>query len=163
MTLTAPEPLERRHAIASFDSGVPILDDWLKRRALANEASGASRTYVVPETEGVAGYYSLAAAAIALSDASGSLRRNMPDPIPMVLLGRLAVSRARQNQGLGAALLLDAMQKAGLVSQRIGIRGVMVHALSEPAKAFYARHGFAASPKHPMTLVLSIERFSPSS
>lgn len=134
------------------------LNDWLKRRARANQVSGASRTYVVTDEEGrVAGYYCLASGALALVQAPGSVRRNMPDPIPMAILGRLAVDRGWQGQGLGAALLRDAVERTRAASNILGIRGLLVHALSDEAKAFYERYGFVASPERPMLLVMSLK------
>src|SRR5258707_7778339 len=94
-----PEKLSAEHDAAEFDSTEPLLDDWLRRRALHNEASGASRTYVVCAGRKVAGYYSLAAGAIAHTSAPGRIKRNMPDPIPVIVLGRLAVDKAWQGKG----------------------------------------------------------------
>ena len=87
MTLTAPQPINEQHEIGAFDSGVPLLDDWLKRRARANQASGASRTYVVCEEQRVVAYYALASGAVDIENASGRVRRNMPDPVPVAVLG----------------------------------------------------------------------------
>jgi GNAT superfamily N-acetyltransferase len=129
----------------------------LKRRAHANQVSGASRTYVVTSSNRVAGYYCLASGALALNSAPASLRRNMPDPIPVAILGRLAVDRAWQGQGLGVALLQDAVNRTGQAANILGIRGLLVHALSIEAKAFYEHHGFIASPTQPMTLILSLK------
>lgn len=110
--LQAPVPLGDTHVLDGFTCGVTSLDDWLKRQARANQALGASRTYVVAdETQRVMGYYCLASGALALNEAPTGLRRNMPDPIPMALLGRLAVDGAMQAQGLGAALLRDAVER----------------------------------------------------
>src|SRR3972149_8271102 len=107
--ISAPHPLTAGHALAAFDSGVPILDEWLKKRALANEASGASRTYVVIAGGRVIGYYALANGAVAAQQSTGKVRRNMPDPIPAMILGRLAVDRAYQQRGLGVGWLRDAV------------------------------------------------------
>ncbi|MCC7346204.1 MAG: GNAT family N-acetyltransferase, partial [Variibacter sp.] len=109
------------------------------------------------EGDRVLGYYALASGALAAIDAPGALRRNMPDPIPMAVLGRLAVDRSQQGRGLGVALLQDAVVRTAQAASIVGIRGVLVHALSEPAARFYERHGFVASPAHPMTLVLSLK------
>lgn len=157
MSLLPPAVLAGHHVTDGFDSGVQALDDWLKRRARANQVSGASRTYVVCDTDHrVRGYYALASGALALAEAPGGLRRNMPDPIPMAILGRLAVDRACQGQRLGAALLRDAVLRARQAATILGIRGVLVHAISDDARAFYAHHGFTAAPTQPMTLVLSL-------
>lgn len=133
------------------------MDDWLKRRARANQISGASRTYVVAQSGKVIAYYSLASGALALYEAPGSLKRNMPDPIPMAILGRLAVDQSWQGRGLGVALLRDAVERTQAASEILGIRGLLVHALSDQAKAFYEHYGFVASPVRPMTLVMSLK------
>ena len=140
-----------------FACGTPTLDDWLKRRARANQISGASRTYVAAEAGRVMGYYCLSPGALALNDAPGGLKRNMPDPIPMAILGRLAVDQSWQGRGLGVALLRDAVERTQTASAILGIRGLIVHALSDEAKAFYEHHGFVPSPARPMTLVMSLK------
>ncbi len=155
--LAAPTLLSAEHRLDEFASGTASLDDWLKRRARANQISGASRTYVVAEAGRVLGYYCLASGALALNDAPGGLKRNMPDPIPMAILGRLAVDQTWQGHGLGAALLCDAVERTRAAAAILGIRGLLVHALSDEAKAFYEYHGFVASPSRPMTLVMSLK------
>ncbi|PTM43133.1 GNAT family N-acetyltransferase [Bosea sp. 124] len=156
LTLRAPAPLADRHLLDAFDSGAPALDDWLKRRARANQAGGASRIYVVAEETGrVVAYYALASGALASAVATGRLRRNMPDPIPMAIIGRLAVDRGFQGQGLGVAILRDAVLRTRQAAAILGIRGILVHALSEDAKRFYECHGFRAGSASPMTLVMS--------
>jgi len=155
--LAAPTLLSAEHRLDEFASGTASLDDWLKRRARVNQLSGASRTYVVAEAGRVVGYYSLAPGALALTDAPGGLKRNMPDPIPMAILGRLAVDQTWQGQGLVAALLCDAVERTQAAAAILGIRGLLVHALSDEAKAFHESHGFVASPTRPMTLVMSLK------
>lgn len=155
--LSAPALLDPTHDLDLFQSGSDTLDTWLRRRALANQASGASRTYVVAEGRVVVGYYCLSSGALDLVDAPGSLRRNMPDPVPMAVLGRLAIDRSWQGKGLGVALLQDAVLRTGQAASIMGIRGLLVHAISAEAKVFYERHGFKASPSQPMTLVLSLK------
>lgn len=155
--LLAPEPLREGHRLDAFNSGEPALDDWLKRRARTNQTSGATRTYVVCEEDArVVGYYGLAFGALALSDAPGPIRRNMPDPIPIAILGRLAVDLTWQGRGLGVALLQDAVLRTRAAADILGLRGLVVHALSDAAKAFYEHHGFIASPTRSMLLVLSV-------
>ncbi len=107
--LTAPALLTAGHRIEEFNSGVASLDEWLKRRALPNQYSGASRTYVVTEAQKVLGYNCLASGALALNHAPAGIRRNMPDPVPLAILGRLAIDTAWQGKGLGVALLQDAV------------------------------------------------------
>ena len=154
--LSSPEPLSEHHQLATFDSGVPSLDDWLKRRAAQNQASGASRTFVTCDGNLVVGYFALASSAVAPAQAPGRFRRNMPDPIPVVVLGRLAVDNSQKGRGLGRALFQDAARRAIHAAEAIGIRGMMVHALSEDAKSFYLRLGLTVSPLDPMILMTTI-------
>lgn len=140
----------------NFACGINSLDDWLKQRALKNQASGASRTYVVCEGVQVFAYYALAASAVASELATGRLRRNMPDPIPVVVLGRLAIDQSLQRSGLGRALVRDASLRVIAAAQTIGVRGMLVHALSAQARAFYVRVGFDPSPLDEMTLMASV-------
>jgi GNAT superfamily N-acetyltransferase len=152
----APEHLVSQHDVAAFDSGVAALDDWLKRHAFANETAGGSRTYVACVGRRVVGYYALATGAVAPATATGRVRRNMPDPVPVMLLGRLAVDRAFQGRGIGEGLLRDAILRTLQAAELAGIRAMLVHAISEEAKRFYERHGFAESPIDPMTLMITI-------
>ena len=140
--LSAPAPLSADHELDQFNSGMPPLDDWLKRRARQNEAGGASRTYVIAEGRRVVGYYSLAAGSVLHAEATGRVRRNMPDPVPAALLGRLAIDQAWQGRGLGSALLRDAVLRVVGAAETIGVRALLVHAISEEAKAFYEHWGF---------------------
>ena len=156
MPLARPEPLSDLHELDDFISGVSSLDEWLRRRARANQVSGASRTFVVAERHKVVGYYALASGAIAVASSAGRFRRNMPDPIPVAVLGRLAVDRAQQGRGLGRALFRDCALRVAHAADTIGIRGIVVHAISEQAKAFYQALGFDASPAEPMTLMVTL-------
>jgi len=152
----APEHLTAAHDVSAFDSGVPALDDWLRKRALANEETGASRTYVVCAGGRVVGYYALASGGVAQAAAPGRVRRNMPDPIPVMILGRLAVDRAWRGRNLGASLLRDAVIRTLQAAEIGGIRAILVSAISEDAKRFYERHGFGVSPVDPMVLVITV-------
>jgi len=157
MQLNPPEPLTVSHRLDDFECGEAALDDWIKRKAVANQSSGASRTFVVTDEEGnVRGYYAMAAGAISHQLATGGVRRNMPDPVPVMVLARLAVDRRAQGLQLGAALLQDAVNRAVAVSQNAGVRALLVHALHEKAKQFYEHYGFQPSPTHPMTLMLRL-------
>ena len=159
MNLRAPESLSADHQLDAFACGEPVLDEWLKRRALGNQTSGASRTFVVTTSErDVMGYYALAAGAVAHRDATRSIRQNMPDPVPVMVLARLAVDVRAQGIKLGAALLQDALQRCVMVSQNMGVRAILVHALNERARQFYEHYGFKASPAHPMTLMLRLNQ-----
>jgi GNAT superfamily N-acetyltransferase len=153
----APQPLTPGHMLDAFDCGVASLDDWLKRRARRNEAEGASRTFVVCVGATVIGYYSLAAGSVLHTLATGKVRRNMPDPAPVILLGRLAVDRRWQGKGLAADLLADAVLRTIGAAQTIGVRAMLVHAISEDAKRFYEKHGFRPSQVEPMTLMITID------
>jgi GNAT superfamily N-acetyltransferase len=155
--LSAPEPLAATHLLDDFECGEPVLDEWLKRRAMNNQVTGASRTFVVVGEENrVRGFYALAAGAVSHVVATSSVRRNMPDPIPVMVLGRLAVDRRAQGIKLGAAMLQDAVNRAIAVSHHTGVRALLVHALHEKAKQFYEHYGFQVSPQHPMTLMLRL-------
>ncbi len=156
--LSSPILLATDHQFDDFACGVDSLDDWLKKRAYPNQLSGASRTYVVLEEEKVVGYYCLASGALELNDAPSQVRRNMPNPIPVAILGRLAIDKSFQGKGLGVALLQDATVRTAQAGGILGIRGLLVHALSIEAKAFYEHHGFVASPTQPTTLILSLKR-----
>ncbi len=155
--LSQPLPLNESHFIDQFECGEPTLDDWLRRRALANQASGASRSFVTCRGIEVVGYYALAAGGITSSEAPGRLRRNMPDPIPVMILGRLAIDRREQGKGLGALLLRDAVARTCRLAQDAGIAGMLVHAISEDAKLFYKHWGFVETPYNPMTLVARLK------
>lgn len=158
MALLAPAALAAEHDTSRFECGHPSLSDWLKRRASANQASGASRTFVVCDGDVVVGYYSLAAASIEHADVPAVLRRNMPDPIPALLLARLAVDSRYQGRGLGADLLHDAVLRSLNVAQSIGARAMLCHAIDEPAQHFYLRHGFRESPTQPLMALLDLAK-----
>jgi GNAT superfamily N-acetyltransferase len=151
-----PEKLSSEHDLAQFRCGEPTLDDWLRKRALQNEESGASRTYVACVGKRVVGYYALAAGAVAHAEAPGRVRRNMPDPVPVMVIGRLAVDQTTQGQALGPALLRDAVLRTVQAAEIAGIRAILVHAISERAKRFYEKWGFIVSPVEPMTLMITL-------
>lgn len=156
MPPSAPEPIADAHELAEFSSGILSLDDWLKRRARGNQASGATRTFVAAEGRRVVAYYAVASGAISLGGTLGRFRRNMPDPIPVAVLARLAVDRGWQRRGLGRALFRDCAERIIHAAGSIGIRGIVVHAISEQAKAFYLTLGFEPSPLDPMTLMVTL-------
>jgi len=157
LLLGAPQPLEATHLLDGFACGEASLGEWLKRRAMANQLSGASRTFVVADRDGrVYGYYAMAAGAVSHQMAESGVRRNMPDPVPVMVLARLAIDHCAQGVKLGAALLQDAVNRAVTVSQNAGVRALLVHALHDRAKQFYEHYGFQESPQHPMTLMLRL-------
>jgi GNAT superfamily N-acetyltransferase len=155
-SISPPEPLADVHQIADFDCGEASLDQWLKRRSRANQASSATRTYVVCDGDRVIGYYALASGAVTAATVPGRFRRNMPEPIPVVVLARLAVDRAYQGRALGRALFRDAARRVARAADAIGIRGIVVHAISEEAREFYLSLGFDPCPREPMTLVVTL-------
>lgn len=161
MPLRAPEPLNDRHLLDDFSSGALTLDGWLKRKARANQASGASRSYVLCRGERVVGFYALAAGSVSHDVAPRKLRQNMPDPIPVIVLGRLAVDASEQGNGLGRALLRDAVLRITAAADEVGIAAILVHALNDRAKAFYLEAGFAETAVEPMTLFLRIKDARP--
>jgi GNAT superfamily N-acetyltransferase len=155
--LTPPAPITSVHELADFDSGELSLDEWLKKRALKNHATGASRCFVLCAGASVIGYYSVSAGAIRHEAAPKAMRRNMPDPLPVILLGRLAVDRRYHNQGLGQSLLRDAMLRAVNVAGDAGVFAILVHTISDQARRFYLSRGFIESPLQPMTLLMTLE------
>jgi GNAT superfamily N-acetyltransferase len=154
--ISAPQPLADHHQLADFDSGEPSLDEWLKRRAARNQASGSSRTYVVCDDRAVIGFYCLAAGAIAHAEAPSALRRNRPDPLPVLVLGRLAIRKDHQQRGIGTALLRDAILRALQAAEIAGVTALLVQAISEQARRFYRSRGFIESPIKPMTMCLML-------
>jgi GNAT superfamily N-acetyltransferase len=156
VNLNAPAPLADHHQLGAFNSGIPALDDWLKRRARVNQVSGASRSFVLCTGDTVVGYYALASGAVNAAAAPGRFRRNMPEPIPVAVLGRLAVDHAFQGKGIGRALFRDAALRVMQAAETIGIRGLLVHAISEEASAFYLALGLSPSPLEPMTLMATL-------
>jgi GNAT superfamily N-acetyltransferase len=155
--LSAPAPLTTAHDVSTFDCGAPVLNDWLRYRALKNE-NRFSRTYVVCEGERVVAYVCISAGAVERAAASGKLRRNAPDAIPVSVIGRLAVDRRHAGKGLGGDLLADALRRIAVAAQSIGIAAVLVHAKDEAARRFYlGRAEFIEYPVDSRTLFLPIE------
>lgn len=156
LPLQPPVPLTSTHVVTDFDCGVDSLNEWLGKRAAKNQAIGASRTFVVTNGEIVVGYYCLCSAAIDRIELPKAKQRNMPDPIPAALIGRLAVDLRYQGQKIGLSLLQDAIYRIVAASQSIGVAYILVHALDDAAKRFYERNGFEAIPEQPLTLFLSV-------
>lgn len=156
--LDGPVLLTEAHDSSAFDSGEPVLDDWLRHRAWNNLLTAASRTYVVcPQGSlAIAGYFAVSMGQILAHETTGSMRRNMPKFIPAVVLGRLAIDRAWQGKGLGRALLADAVRRSQLASAEVSARLVIVHAITPAAEAFYLHHGFARLPVETPTLALDL-------
>jgi len=156
--ISTPEPFNRDHDTNQFDCGNETLNEWLTKQALKNQKSGASRTFVVCSDNRVIGYYAIASGSIERLIAPKAISRNMPDPIPVTVLGRLAIDLQFQGQHLGAALLKDAILRTLSVSRSIGIRAMLVHAISDDAKRFYLSYGFKESPINALTLMLSLQQ-----
>ncbi len=154
--MLSAQPLADHHLLAHFDSGEASLDDWLKRRAAKNQTNGSSRTYVVCDDNTMIGYYCLAAGAIGHAEAPPTKKRNRPDPMPVLVLGRLAIHKDHHQKGIGTALLNDAIRRAIQAAHIAGITALLVHAISEQARRFYLSRGFIESPVKPMTLCLML-------
>lgn len=155
--IRTPELLTTAHPVAAFTCGDESLDLWLKQRALRNQVSGASRVYVACDDVRAVGYYALATGGLVSAEATGAVRRNMPNPIPAMVLGRLAVDVEWQGRGFGADLLRDAVLRTMRVAGEVGVRVLLVHALNDRAARFYLRHGFEISPLRPQLLMLRIQ------
>lgn len=159
MAIRAPGPLDDEHRLDDFRCTSPDLAKWLTNRARKNHREGASRCFVVcDEHRNVIGYYALSAGAVSHELVPGSVRRNMPDPIPIAVLGRLAVHTDWVRQGIGRGLLKDAVQRTLQTSEQLGIRALLCHAIDAEAKTFYLRNGFIESPIDSMTVMLSLAR-----
>jgi GNAT superfamily N-acetyltransferase len=159
--LCPPEPLTSRHDVLRFANGVhPALDQWLRERARPSEGLSA-RTYVVCTTDEpnrVVGYFSISAAVEQRNALpSAKLRRSMPERVPLLLIGRLAVDAAWQGRGVGSALLRDALRRCLAASGIAGARGVVAHAIDDDAAGFYERHGFVRSPLGERVMLMPIE------
>jgi predicted N-acetyltransferase YhbS len=154
--ISSPERLNTDHDLTRFSCGEASLDHWLRIRALQNDKSGASRSYVICADGCVVGYYALAAGAIAHTEATTRVKRNMPDPVPVILIGRLAIDSCFQGRGIGADLLRDAVLRTLQAAEIAGIRAVLVSAISAKAKNFYERFGFIPSTANPQTLMITV-------
>jgi len=155
-----PVALEAHHRAENFQCGVLSLDEWLGKHALQSHRSGGSRVFVTTETDpDIVGYYALAAGAVMPREATARLVRGVAasQPVPVVLLGRLAVDIRHQGQHLGRSLLLDAMMRVLQAGELIGIRALLVHAIDERAREWYAQFGFERSPTHPLHLILLLK------
>ena len=153
--LSPPEPLASHHDISQFSSGVPTLDAWLKGKARLNEAGGGARTYVAGDGDRVTGFYSLAASSVERRRVSSRVGRNMPDPVPVILLGQLAVDEVWRRRRLGSDLLIDAAWRSQAAAGVVGARAVVVQAIDDRGRVFYEKFGFRPiSDREPLMLVL---------
>lgn len=157
MALTAPSPLGEQHVLEGFRCTSSGLAKWLLERAHKNQRESASRCFVVCDArQNVIGYYALSAGQITHETAPGRVKRNMPDPIPVAVLARLAVHENWTGRGVGRGLLKDAELRTLQISQQMGIRVLLCHAIDKSAKSFYQHFGFIESPVEPMTMMLSL-------
>ena len=155
-----PRPLSRTDDREQFDCGRLSLNTWLLRHALANHENGASRVSVIVDAESgrLAGYVALSAAQIARGFLPKAMQRNSPDPVPVTLLGQLAVDLTYQGQGHASSLLIHALRTALLASRRVGSIGVITHPIDGPVRSYYAKHGFEGLPQDPGgTMLLRME------
>ena len=151
-----PQRISKEHIVENFDCGETSLNDWLKKRALKNDLGDASRTYVVCCENIVVAYYSLHLGCIQHSEAVRKIKRNMPDPIPAIVLGRLAVDELHQGKELAKALVKDMFLRAIQVSDLAGTKAVLVKALNDRVTAFYQSFGFVPSKTDPLLLMKAI-------
>ncbi len=156
-----PSVLKESHKFHEFDCGNNSLNEWLTKRVIKNQDSGASRTFVIRSQDKVIGYYTLASGSVERLNTPKAISRNMPESIPVTVLGRLAIDKQFQRQHLGSALLKDAIQRTALISKDVGVHALLVHALDDLAKAFYLQYGFIESPIDSLTLFLSCKQFRP--
>jgi predicted N-acetyltransferase YhbS len=152
-----PAPLTPTHDLQNFDCGNAVMNDWLRKRAGANQESGATRTFVVCDDENkVLGYYALAVGSCERDYAPSNLSRGMPDPIPMVILARLAIDRSCQRLGLGRHLIADAVMRTLHIAEQAGVRGLLVSAIDDAAAAYYQRLGFIPAKQSEAVLMLRL-------
>lgn len=152
------EKLRSGHPIADFDCGNDALNRYLARHAWRNQQAGASQTYVALDDDAVVGFYTLAVGQVVYEEAADRLTKGLArHPVPVMLLARLAVSRAHQGRKLGGGLLRDAMLRTLQAADIAGIRAFVVHAKDSDARAFYERYDFAPSPTDPLHLFLLLK------
>lgn len=155
--MSPPEPLTPQHDLSGFDCGNDVLNDWLRERAIKNQEEGATRTFVVCNGMQVVGYYALALGQANRGDVPGNISRGMPDPIPMMVLARLAVDKHGQGLGVGRDLVRDAVERTVRVSMDAGVRGLLVSAIDDKARQFYERLGFVRSKADENVLMLRLK------
>ena len=158
LPLSAPAPLTRAHRLDNFRCSHAAHESWLRQRALKNQEDGGSRAFVVCSGPDVIGYYALAAGSLSHEQATGAIRRNMPEPIPAVVLGRLAVHTEWAGRGIGASLLKDAVLRTARLADELGVRALLCHAIDENAKRFYLHQGFIESPVAPQLMMFNIAK-----
>ncbi len=152
------EKLQREHRVEEFDCGKEPLDRFLIRFALQSQLANSARTYVAFSGSETIGYYTLTYGDVAYEDAPERLRKGIArHPVPLMILARLAVSRAWSGKGIGAGLLKDALTRTLAAADIAGLRALAVHAKDEAARTFYEHFGFVASPTDPMHLFILLK------
>ena len=156
------EPLGLRHDRTGFDCGVAALDRYLRETARQHIAKGVAKTFVlVDEAAGVPkpvlGFFTLSLCQVLADDVPPKWAKKLPGQIPAMRLGRLAVARPRQGEGLGKILLVEAIYKVAAVAAAAGGIGLFVDAKDQPAADFYARFGFEPTPTEPLTLFMPMD------
>lgn len=154
MSYSKPRAIRGDDETSKFDCGEPSLNDWLRRHALPNGLSGTSRTFVTTSDDHVVGYYALASASVMRANAPMRVAKRQPEMVPVVLLARLGVDQTHQGSGLGGQLLRDAILRTLGLSEQVGVRALLVHALHDRARHFYLRYGFEPSPTDELHLFL---------
>jgi GNAT superfamily N-acetyltransferase len=148
------------HNRDAFDCGAAALNDYLKTQAARHQKQNVSRVYLLIDddrAESILGFYALSAGEITRSDLDTKQAKKLPPhPVPVTIIGRLAVHEPEQGCGHGTLLLVDAISRSVLISEQAGVRGIVVDAKDEKAKAFYQRFGFTDLPEHPMRLLLPV-------
>ena len=158
MSLRRPEPLDAQHWLEGFDCGKPALNDWLLRHARQAQGSGSAKTFVVPDNDRVAGYFSLTVGQVDVLEAPERVLKGMGQyPVPVVILARMAVSTQDQGRGIGFGMLQDAIRRTMLIAEQAGIRAMLTHPIDDEAAKFYARFGFIASPLRERQLLLLLK------
>jgi GNAT superfamily N-acetyltransferase len=158
LTWTGPVHLGQSHTVEGFDCGDEVLNRWLVSRALSNQHGGSSRTWVGTDHAGqVVAFYSSSTATVLHREAGGRYRRNQPDPLPALLLGRLAVDRKHAGEGLGNALVKHFLLKALEVAELVGVRLLLVHAANWEAVHYYQQFGFEPSPVDDLTMMMLVK------
>ena len=158
MGISTPTLLTNEHQTSTFQCGVEELDTWLTKQALKSQKRGTARVYVVTETENqqVVGYYAIAMGSVSRAAAFSTLRRNSPDPIPMVILARLGVDNTYQGRGIAAGLLKDCVIRSVQAMSAVGGAGILVHAIDSTAQTFYKKFGFKESTFDPLILMARV-------
>jgi GNAT superfamily N-acetyltransferase len=151
-----PAPLTAEHDLRGLLGGAAALAQWLRRYALVNQASGSARTYLVTPAVGgrVGGYDAIASGAVAPTQTTAPVAKTMPQPVAVLLLGRLAVDQGEHGRGLGASLVQDAIVRTLHVADQVGVRALLAHAANKQAAALYARFDLEPSPTDPLHMLL---------